>query len=188
MKRILVLVLIASLLLAAGCTTRESGPAAAPGAGLPGTLSPLPGTTVEAQKANEPAVMQNGTYTISASIDTLEVDSSKPGKKILDIYIRAVNTGTKPVQLVWYSKITDAAGRSHGGIGVSHGGSGATTTLLEPGYSETARDYIVIESEPAFAALEGGGVLDVSFIGQPASGGSKMMFHASWAIDPDRIR
>ena len=172
MKTIMLGAIILCMILGAGCTTGQSN------SGIP----------AQSLKMNEPAVLQNGSYKITTLIDHIDVDSSKPGKEIVDIYIRAVNSGTQPIQLVWYSKITDHAGVSHGGIGVSHGGSGAETPTLSPGSSATARDYVVIESDADFTALTRGGTLDVSFIGQQPESGSDVNFHASWVIDPNRIR
>jgi hypothetical protein len=114
MKTIMLGAIILCLILVAGCTTGQSN------SGVP----------AQSLKMNEPAVLQNGSYTVTTLIDHIDVDSSKPGKKIIDIYIKAINSGTQPIQLVWYSKITDQAGVSHGGIGVSHGGSGAETPRL----------------------------------------------------------
>jgi len=172
MKTIVLGAIILCMILAAGCTTGQ----------------PVSGVPAQSLKMNEPAVLQNGSYRITTHIDHIDVDSSKPDKKIIDIYIRAVNSGTLPIQLVWYSRITDPAGVSHGGIGVSHGGSGAKTTPLDPGSSATVRDYVVIESDADFAALAQGGTLDVSFIGQLPESGSDVNFHTSWIIDPNRIR
>jgi uncharacterized protein YcfL len=172
MKTIVLVAITLCLILVAGCTTGQSN------SGVP----------AQSLKMNEPAVLQNGSYTVTTLIDHIDVDSSKPGKKIIDIYIRAINSGTQPIQLVWYSKITDQAGVSHGGIGVSHGGSGAETPPLDPGSSATVRDYVVIESDADFAALARGGTLDVSFIGQQTESDPRVNFHASWLIDPNRIK
>ncbi|WAC04579.1 MAG: hypothetical protein OS112_08955 [Methanoregula sp.] len=172
MKTIVLGAIILCMVLVAGCTTGQ----------------PVSGVPAQSLSMNEPAVLQDGTYKITAMIDHIEADSSKPGKKIVDVYIRATNSGTQPVQLVWYSKITDQAGVSHGGIGVSHGGSGAHAPPLDPGSSAIARDYVVVESDADFTSLSKGGTLDVSFIVQPAEGGSPVNFHTSWVIDPNRIR
>jgi hypothetical protein len=172
MKTIVLGAIILCMILVAGCTTGQS----------------VSGVPAQSLKMNEPAVLQNGSYKITTQIDHIDVDSSKPGKKIIDIYIRAVNSGTHPIQLVWYSKITDPDGVSHGGIGVSHGGSGAETPPLKPGSSATVRDYVVIESDADFAALARGGTLDVTFTGQDPESGSPVNFHTSWVVDSNRIR
>jgi hypothetical protein len=172
MKTIVLGAITLCLILVAGCTTGQSN------SGVP----------AQSLKMNEPAVLQNGSYTVTTLIDHIDVDSSKPGKKIIDIYIKAINSGTQPIQLVWYSRITDPDGVAHGGIRVSHGGSGAAAPLLDPGASATVRDYVVIESDADFAALARGGILDVSFIGQQTESGSTVNFHTSWVIDPNRIR
>ena len=172
MKTIVLGVIILCMILVAGCSTGQS----------------VSGVPAQSLKMNEPAVLQNGSYMITTQIDQIDVDSSKPGKKIIDIYIRATNSGTQPIQLVWYSRITDPAGISHGGIGVSHAGSGAVTPPLDPGSSAIPRDYIVVESDPDFAAFAKGGTLDVVFIGQDPESGSPVNFHTSWVIDPNRIR
>jgi hypothetical protein len=172
------------LLLGAGCTT--TGPASdqQTGSGLSGS-----GTQAAGLNLNEPARLANGSWSVTAAVSELDTSSSKPGRNMLDIYIRATNTGTKPVLLAWYSKITTPDGKSYGGIGVSHAGSGAHTPPLSPGSSATVRDYIVVESDQDFAALSNGATLDVVITAQESeSSPAVALFTASWAVGPGRIR
>jgi len=172
------------LLLAAGCTTTVPAAEQQTGSGLSGSGSQAAGL-----KLNEPALLANGSWSITATVSQMDTSSSKPGRNILDIYIRATNTGSKPVLLTWYSKITTTDGKTYGGIGVSHGGSGAQTPPLTSGSSATVRDYIVVVSDEDFASLAKGGMLDVAFIAQESESTPPVAFFtASWAVDPGRIR
>ena len=106
------------------------------------------------------------------------------GGHTINIFITAKDTGAKPVRLTWFSKLTGADGSTFGGVNVSHGGSGAHTTPLTLGISDTPRDYVVVPSDKEFAALSQGATLDVTFFGQQTDTETPVTFHASWAIDP----
>ena len=163
------------LILVAGCTTSTSS-------GTSGTAT-APGNHALSQK--ETAVLVNGTYAINASIEQIEVDRSQSGDHTVDIYIHAQNVGTSPVQLQWFSSITDADGVTHGGIGLSHGGSGAVSAILRPGDAGTARDYVVIDSDKDYNALAKGATLRVFFTTEPLSPNEAPVgFSTAWTLNP----
>lgn len=177
--------LIIALLLASGCVTDQTGPAspAGPTGAVPVGTGPVEGGLPLSQGV----VMANGCVSVTASIDHFETGSPGADSRIIDIYIRAKNTGTKPVSLTWYSTLTDERGISHGGIGISHDGSGAQTTLLLPGYSEIARDYVIIATGEDYALLKNGAILDVQFFGKNGAGMPVASFHSAWTVGPGRI-
>jgi hypothetical protein len=173
MKNILILVVTACLLLVAGCSTISS-----PGHTVPGS----------SLKMDEPAVLLGGNYSFNASISEISVNSAATGGRTINIFITAKNTGANPVRLAWFSKLTGTDGTTFGGVNVSHGGSGAHTTLLSPGISDTPRDYVVVQSDTDYAALSQGATLDVTFYGQQTATETPVTFHASWTIDPAYFR
>ena len=173
MKKILIPAVVACLILVAGCTT------VAPA----GTNSQSTGLTM-----NEPAVLASDKYSFNASVSEISVSEAKSGGRMVDIYINVKNTGTTPVRLNWFSTITDTAGISHGGVNVSHGGSGAHSTLLLPGRSEVSRDYVIVVSDKHYAALSRGATLDVAFTAQNETGETSVPFHATWTLDPKYFR
>jgi len=167
---ILVLVCV-SLVLAAGCTGSVNN-------GSTGNIkSNLPDQT-------ETAVLVNGSYAVNATIDQIRTDPSKTGGYLVDIYVNAKNVGTTPIQLRWYSTIIDSNGGTHGGIGVSHGGSGAETMILSPGTAESARDYVEIDSGKDYATLANGGILHVDFETEPLENQTAVNFNATWNLNP----
>jgi hypothetical protein len=121
---------------------------------------------------------------ITASVSQIQVDSKGPDNHVIDIYITVTNTGTQSIRPVWYSKITDMSGKSHGGIGVSHGGSGATGNMLAPGYSHTARDYVLIDSDKDYSELAKGATLEVLVTGSPSMDKLPVYFRTAWNIPP----
>ncbi|MFA5221314.1 MAG: hypothetical protein WC391_03395 [Methanoregula sp.] len=169
MKTILILIATACLILVAGCSTISSPSQTVPGSSL---------------KMNEPAALSGGNYSFNASISEISVDSSATGGHTINIFITAKNTGTNPVRLTWFSKLTGPDGTTFGGVNVSHGGAGAHSSLLSPGLSETARDYVVVQSDKEYAALSHGAMLDVAFSGQQDANETPVTLHASWTIDP----
>ena len=160
------------LILVAGCTTSTPG--------INGT--PAPGQTAPGQ--DEIAVLTNGTYAINASVYQITTGRSQSGSHEIDIYITARNTGTTPIQLRWFSRITGANGVSYGGVGVSHAGSGAETGPLEPGSQGTPRDYIVIGSDVDYKALANGATLEVFFVTEPLDNQPPVSFSTEWILDP----
>jgi len=171
----LLVILGVSLILVAGCTTSTSS-------GNSGATT-APGNHALSQK--ETAVLVNGTYTINASIEQIAVDRSQSGDHEVDIYIHAKNNGPAPVQLQWFSSITDADGVTHGGIGISHGGSGAVTAILGPGDADTARDYVVIDSDKDYNALAKGATLRVFFTTEILSTNEAPVgFSTAWILNP----
>jgi hypothetical protein len=160
-----------SLILVAGCTSST-------------TSSPASIPATHAADQETTAVLVNGTYAVNASIEQITVSPSQPGNHVVNIYVHVINTGTTPIQLQWFSRITDAKGVSHGGIGVSHNGYGAETDVLPPGQSETARDYVVIDSDTDYHALANGATLEVFFMTEPLPGQSTADFSTAWTLDP----
>lgn len=199
MKILPVCIMIICLLLAAGCTsapaqntsqsTMPHSPAPTGGTlGIPTSVVTIaPGTALP---MNAEVALGSAQKPFNVSIDSIEVDpQTEPGKRTITIYVGAKNTGDDLIMLTWFSKLTDATGKSYGGIGVSHAGSGARTRNITPNWTEMARDYVVVDSDEGFAALANGAILDVYFIEQPkADGSTKPDYHTAWVIDPGVIR
>jgi hypothetical protein len=137
----------------------------------------------------EPVVMNSGNYSLTSAIDHIEVSPRDPGSYLVDIYLKVTNTGSQPVRLVWYSKLTDRNGQSYGGVGVSHAGSGARTFILYPNLSNTARDYVTVGSDTAMAALrEGGATLDVEYANQTSPLEPIAGLRSTWTLPAGSFR
>lgn len=177
-------ILAFSLIFAAGCTS--TSPTSTTGTGTPAVSSTTPlataGGNLPGQR--EIAVLTNGTYAVNASIEQISVDKSDSGAHTVDIYINAKNVGKEPVRLHWYSRITGTDGASFGGVGISHNGDGAETGSLGKGESETARDYVVIDSDKEYAALSQGATLEVFITTEPLKTESPVSFTAAWSLNP----
>ncbi len=156
-----------SFILVAGCTTSTPG---------------ITGTHALSQ--DDVAVLVNGTSAFNASIYQITAGRSQSGDHEIDIYIAALDTGTTPIHLHWFSRITGANGVSYGGVGVSHAGSGAETDELGPGDMGTPRDYVIITSDKDYEALSKGATLDVSFVTEPPANQKPVSFSAEWTLDP----
>lgn len=94
------------------------------------------------------------------------------------------NVGKTPFQLQWFSTLTNADGVSFGGIGISHGGTGAETPVLGPGIPATGRDYITIDSAQDYQTLKNGATLTVNFVTEPFGSEPPVSFSTSWALNP----
>jgi hypothetical protein len=185
MKRGIICTLVilgVSLILVAGCTTLPSGSTTA--SGISGGASAVSATGHPVLTQYETAVLVNGTYAINASVEQITPGRSQSGNHEVDIYIDAKNTGTTPVQMRWFSRITDSQGVSFGGVGISHNGSGAETAILMPGVSDTPRDYVVIDSDKDYAALASGATLEVFFATEPLTNQNPVEFSAAWTLNP----
>jgi hypothetical protein len=177
MNKVLVFGCAALLVFIAGCTT-TSPPVSTP---LPTvTTPPDPILPMDAQ-----VVLGTGNTSFTAYIDSFEIDPpSEPGTQSITIYVAVKNTGTEPVQLVWFSRLTDVSGKIHGGIGISHGGTGARSGLITPNGTEAARDYIVVP-EADFDILSQGAILDVYFIEKKSDKPTLVPdYHIRWTVDP----
>lgn len=188
MRKTLTLVILACLLVVAGCTTPSSNPGTS--SLLPVSVNPLgQGKTLA---MTEHAVHTTPNTTFDVWIDSFEVGKVQDnGDQELTIYVAAKNTGTGPLRMVWFCKLTDLNGKSYGGIGISHGGNGARSEWIKPNNTEAARDYVIIRSDRDLATLAKGAVLDVYFMEKPSDDipvSSKPDYHASWIIDPGAIR
>ncbi len=194
MKIIIFCAIIVSAMLIAGCTTISSGSITA-NPGVPATTIPVPTAFTRGVSGNVlpmNAVVALGTVekTFNASIYSIEIDPpEESGKHTINIYIGATNTGTQPHKLTWFSKLTDINGKTYGGIGVSHAGTGARTRDIPMNVTEAARDYIVINSDKDFATLSQGALLDVYFM-EPKIEGSPLLpdYHVTWGINPGTIK
>jgi hypothetical protein len=165
------------LVVIAGCTT-TSPPESTP---LPTvTTLPDPVLPMDAQ-----VVLGTGNKSFTAYIDSFEIDPpSEPGAQSITIYVAVKNTGTEPVQLVWFSRLMDVSGKIHGGIGISHAGSGARSGLITPNVTEAARDYVIVP-EADFDILSKGAILDVYFIEKKPDRQSLVPdYHIRWTVDP----
>ena len=190
MKKIIILIIMAGMLLAAGCTSTSPNPvspAATPSHPVPATFSVPAG----ALPMNGHAVHTTPNTSFEVWVDSFELGAAdEKGVRPLTIYVAARNTGTGPLRMVWYSKLTDLNGNTYGGIGISHGGNGARSDWIKPNTTEAARDYINIYSDSALATLSKGAVLDVYFIEKPGDSESVPLipdYHTSWIIDPGTI-
>jgi hypothetical protein len=130
--------------------------------------------------------------TFDVSIDSFELGSVQDnGDQELTIYIAARNTGTNPLWLGWYSKLTAANGKSFGGIGISHGGRGALSGRALSNETQISRDYVNLQSDVDLASLKKGAVLDVYFYERTSDNdppSQKPTYHTAWTIDPGVIR
>lgn len=191
MKKTVILVIMACLLVSAGCTTPSSDP------GVTGTVTALPVLTAPLTQGQPLPMDAHVTHTTPNTtfevwVDSFEVGGiEEDGNQELTIYVAAKNTGTKPIQMVWFSKMTDLNGKTYGGIGVSKGGVGARTDWIQPNMTEMARDFVIIRSDRDLAALKNGAVLDVYFIERPTNEYPASLepdYHTQWTIDAGAIR
>jgi len=194
MKIIILCAIIVSALLVAGCTTISSGSATA-NPGVPVTAIPVTtaftwGVSGNVLPMNAVVELGAAEKTFNVSIYSIEIDPpDESGKHTINIYIGAKNTGTQPHNLTWFSKLTDINGKTYGGIGVSHAGSGARTRDIPLNVTEAARDYIVINSDKDFATMSQGAVLDVYFLEYKAEGSPLIPdYHVTWGINPGIIK
>ncbi|MFA4860123.1 hypothetical protein [Methanoregula sp.] len=173
MKRIALLALAFCLILVAGCSTAP-------------TVSPeTPGPSVPPVSYAQPSVLKSGNYSLISSIDHFEVDARGSGKYIVNIYYRVTNTGTESNRLILYSNLTDKSGLFHGGLGVSHGGSGAQTFILDPNTTGIMRDYVTIDTERDYSLLKkGGAILDVVYADQKAPLDPIANLTSRWTLPP----
>jgi len=169
-------IFVIAIALVAGCTSVPSGSTSVSGQ----QSSTTAGISVLAQ--TEMAVMTNGTYAVNATIDKISIEKSDDGGRRIDIYISARNAGTEPVQLQWYSQLTAANGATFGGVGVSHGGSGAETAILKPGESNEARDYVNIDTDKEYTSLSKGATLEVFITTEPLANESPVGFTTAWKL------
>ena len=189
MKTIAILAITICVLLVAGCTTP---PATTTPSGQIPPAQIIPGKT-----SADPVLPMDGTVTLGSgnktfnvSLDSIEIDPvTVPGEHTITIYVLARNTGTEPVKLVWFSKLTNEYGNTFGGIGISHQGTGARSAKIFPGGGEAARDYIVIHSDESFASLSKGAILDVYFMDRTAENTSLVPdYHVAWTVNPGVIK
>jgi hypothetical protein len=194
MKKILLFGCGMVLLVAAGCLTNPAGTGTAQSPMAATTsIQTVPSITAESNPVfpmNTTVVLGTKENPFTASIDSFEIDSpTQPGKQTVTVYIAVKNTGTEPVQMVWFSKLTDFNGNMYGGIGISHGGTGARSGLILPNMTEAARDYIVVPAA-GFPQLSKGAVLDVYFMIKKSDTETvslKPDYHTRWAVDPGVI-
>jgi hypothetical protein len=162
------------MVLVAGCTSSPGTPGmSATGAG---------GTAVVDQ--DQVAALVNGTYAFNASIYAITTTALSPGGHQVNIFVTAINAGKNPVQLRWFSTLTNAEGVSFGGVGVSHGGTGAETPVLGPGIRATGRDYVTIDSDQAYQTLGKGTTLTINFVTEPLGNETPVSFSTEWTLDP----
>jgi hypothetical protein len=189
MKKTAILAILAVLLLIAGCTTTSSPPNP-PATILPSTANPLAGGKILPMTGN--ISLGSGNQTIDVALNSIEVEPvQENGDQFITIYVTAINTGTKQVQLVWYSKLTDQNGKMYGGVGISHGGNGARSKWILPGNGDIPRDYVVVRSDRDLATLSKGAVLDVYFMNKPSDDipvSDVPDYHVAWTVNPGIIR
>jgi hypothetical protein len=190
MKSVYILIFLTGIVLAAGCTS--ASPATGPAGTVPAPTVPAgPSAPSDALPMSGHDIHKTPNTTFEVWIDSFELGSPDVnGVRQLTIYIAAKNTGTGPVRLVWFSKLTDIYGNTYGGIGISHGGNGARSDWIKPNFTEAARDYINIYSADDLATLSKGAVLDVYFMEKPSDDVPVSMipdYHTSWIIDPGTI-
>lgn len=191
MQKTAILVIMVSMLLIAGCTSQSSTTGSSgKGISLPTSADPL--VQGKSLPMNGHMTLGSGNKTFDVSIHSFEIDPiQENGDRSITIYVLARNTGTEPIRMVWFSKLTDLNGKTYGGIGISHGGNGARSRWIEPRIAEAARDYVTIRSDRDLATLAKGGILDVYFMEKPYDDipiSNVPDYHASWIIDPGTIR
>jgi hypothetical protein len=191
MKKVFFFTLIVSLLVIAGCMSVPPGTGAVTATPVP--AQPGRGTSDIALPMNTAVALGTDKNPITVSI--YDIENSTPmgsGKHLITIYIAAKNTGTKPVEFVWFSKLTDLNGYYYGGIGLSHGGNGARAGPIKPNTTEAARDYVEIGSDVDLAMLSKGATLDVYFMDTTGLNITSPPlvpdYHVTWAIDQGIIR
>ena len=173
MQRIALLALAFCLILVAGCST------------APTVSSDTSGSSASTVTYTQPSVIASGNYSLKTTIDHIEVEAKDSGTYIVNIYLRVTNTGNESTRLILYSKLTDKNGLSHGGLGVSHGGSGAQTFEFYPDMTGTMRDYVTLDSRKEYAVLkEGGAVLEVVYANQKAPLEPIANLTSRWTLPP----
>ncbi len=191
MKKTVLLLIIACLLLSAGCTTQSTTPATT------GTGPALPTSADTLMQGQAVPMEANATHTTSNTsfevwIDSFEIgEIQEDGNQELTIYVAARNTGADLIRLVWFCKLTDMNGKTYGGIGISHGGNGARSFWIEPNWTEAARDYVIIRSDRDLDTLAKGAVLDVYFMEKPLDDVPVSLepdYHTRWTIEPGIIK
>ncbi len=187
MRKIVIFTFAVIFLVIAGCTTTPSTTPA--GTTAPVATSPPTNVPENALPMKTVVPLGNATHGITVGVDSFELAPNAGNMTDVTIYVTAKNTGKDPIKFVWYSKLTDKDGKAYGGIGWSHDGSGARTTWILPDKSETARDYVGVDSAEHLAAFRDGAVLDVYFIEQKENGTPTLKpdYHVTWAIDPGAI-
>jgi hypothetical protein len=190
MKATSVTILLICILLATGCVSQTPREVTPQTPVLPASVDPL--TQGKPLPMDGHAVHTTPNTTFEVWIDSFEIgEVGENGEQELTIYVAAKNTGTGPLRMTWYSKLTDLNGKTYGGIGISHGGSGARSKWITPEMTEAARDYVIVRSDRDLAALKKGGVLDVYFFEKPddaAPIGNVPSYHTAWTIDAGAIR
>jgi hypothetical protein len=190
MKETATLVILVSLLLITGCTSQQS-PGGSSGSGLSLPMSADPLVQGKPLPMTGNITLGSGNRTFNVFIESIEVDPVKEnGDQTITIYVVAQNQGTEPIDMVWFSKLTDLNGKTYGGIGISHNGNGARPKTLWPGMGDAARDYVPIRSDRDLTTLAKGAVLDVYFmnkISDDAPVSNIPDYHASWIIEPGMI-
>ena len=181
LKILALMLVIVGMLIAAGC----SAPAALPAAtGTPAGEKVLP------MSGNTTFVSGNTTMNVFLHSIELDAKSENESGRTVTIYVAAENTGKEKTMLVWFSKLTDVNGNSYGGITVSHGGNGARTGWIQPGYTEAARDFINQLTNQDLGVLSKGAVLDVYFFEKDGTTGTlsaEPVYHVAWTIEPGAI-
>jgi len=130
------------------------------------------------------ATLVNGTCVFNASIYTVTTITLPSGGHQVNIFVTVTNVGKTPFQLQWFSTLTNANGASFGGVGVSHGGTGAETPVLGPGIPATGRDYITIDSAQDYQTLGKGTTLTINFVTEPLGNETPVSFSTEWTLDP----
>jgi hypothetical protein len=189
MKTMILVVLMVSLILIAGCTTpAQDAGAATTTTGVPAEVLALAGNPLPMDRH---VTLGTGNTSVDVSIDSFEVTPvAANGTGIVTVYVAAHNNATLPVMLVWFSKLTDSAGKTYGGIGISHDGNGARTYWIPYNRTEAARDFVTVHSDQDLAALKKGAVLDVYFFNKPSDDApiaSVPDYHVKWEINPGTI-
>ncbi len=192
MKYTRIILIVAAMVILSGCVSQSPAGSSPSGSGitLPSSSGPL--VSGKALPMDGHTVHNTGNTTVEVWIDSFEIgEVQENGDQELTIYVAAKNTGEKPVQLVWFSKLTDMNGKTYGGIGISHGGNGARPAVLQHNQTDMARDYVNIRSDRDLETLKKGAVLDVYFMEKFADDvpvSDIPDYHTTWTIDAGAIR
>lgn len=140
MRKIILVCILGIMVLSAGCTSYFSNLA----------------TQKPNLQLNQKAVFEKEGNSFTAQI--VEIKGVRSGSRLsqLDLKVRVVGTGTKPVSLMAYPSLSDKAGNIHYGKSIFMG-------MISPGGEFTGKSSIAIPSDEAYASLTKGAMVNLRF-------------------------
>ena len=190
MKSPFVVLVLITILLMTGCVSQvPQGTSPGPGQQFPVSVDPL--TSGKPLPMDRHVFITAKNTTFETWIDSFETgEIQENGNQELTIYVAAKNTGSDPIRMTWFFKLTDPNGKTYGGIGISHGGNGARSNWIQFNHTEMARDYVIINSDRDLQALSKGATLDVYYMEKPLDDvpiPDVPDYHTTWTINPGVI-